>query len=137
MLAWGRTRSVGECARGILGNHAAPEASRGVRLPGTRGLAPYPFLDPFGRIYYQRVRVEIDEATLKTVASVGNGQFFRTTDTASLKKIYEEIDKLERSTVELTQFKQYRDLFQWFLGSGLLLLLLQMVLSQTLWRKVP
>lgn len=104
---------------------------------GTRGAAPYPFIDPFGRVFYRRVQVQIDEQTLQQIADLTSAKYYRATDTASLEKIYGEIDKLEKSTVELTQYKQFRDLFPWFLGAGAGLLSLQMVLSQTIWRRIP
>lgn len=104
---------------------------------GTRGFAPIPVQDMFGRTIYRNVKVEVDEETLKKIATAAKGQFFRATDTKTLKGIFEQIDKLEKSTVELSQYKQYRDLFPWFLGSGLGLLALQSLLAQTIGRRLP
>ena len=104
---------------------------------GTRGYAPIPVQDPFGRTVYRNVKVEVDEAALKQIADIGGGQYFRATDAKSLEQIYEQIDKLEKSTVELSQYKQYRDLFPWCLGAGLAMVTLQVVLGQTVWRRLP
>lgn len=104
---------------------------------GSRGLAPFPFMDPFGRTVYQNVNVEFNEAGLKKVADIAEGKFYRATDTRSLENIYGEIDRLEKTTVELTKYRQYRDLFPWFVGAGSALLFLEMVLGQTLWRRLP
>ena len=59
------------------------------------------------------------------------------TDTKTLTQIFEQIDKLEKSTVELSQYKQYQDLFPWFLASGFGLLALQMVLAESVGRRLP
>lgn len=104
---------------------------------GTRGYAPIPVQDPFGRVVYRNIKVEVDEATLKQIASIANGQFYRATDSKSLTQIFEQIDKLEKSTVELSRYTQFRDLFVWFAASGFALLALQIVLGQTLLRRVP
>ncbi len=104
---------------------------------GTRGYAPIPVRDQFGRTFYQNMKVEVDEATLKKIAEVANGQYYRATDTKTLAQIFEQIDKLEKSTVELSQYKQYRDLYPWFLVSGFVLLALHLVLSETVGRRLP
>jgi Ca-activated chloride channel homolog len=113
---------------------------------GTNGIAPGPIGDPntgkiardnFGRVYLQNQRVEFNEEGLKKVAQTAAGKYFRAADTKSLENIYNEIDRLEKSTVELTKYKQYRDLFPWFLGGGLALLVVQNLLSQTVWRRLP
>jgi len=103
---------------------------------GTRGYAPVP-VPMFGRIVYRDVKVEVDEETLKQIAQIADGQFFRATDSKSLQQIFDQIDKLEKSTVELSQFKQYRELFPWVLAGGVMVLAVQMVLAQTIWRKLP
>ena len=104
---------------------------------GTRGFAPMPMQDMFGRTVYRNVKVEVDEETLKKIAEVSSGQFYRATDTKTLNQIFEQIDKLEKSTVELSQYKQYRDLFPWFLASGFGLLVLQVALAQSVGRRLP
>jgi len=74
---------------------------------------------------------------LKEVAKIADGQFFRATDTKSLEQIYHDIDKLEKSTVSVKKYQQYRDLFPLCLMSGCGLLVAQILLSQTVWKKLP
>ena len=104
---------------------------------GTRGYAPVPVQDMFGRTVYQNVKVEVDEKTLKEIATITNAQYYRATDGKSLEDIFGQIDKMEKSTVELDQYKQYRDLFPWFLGPGFALVALEVLLGQTIWRRLP
>ena len=104
---------------------------------GTRGYAPVPVQDPYGRTVYQNVKVEVDEKTLTEIATMTNAQYFRATDNKSLEEIFGQIDKLEKSTVEMDQYKQYRDLFPWFLGPGFALIALEVLLGQTIWRRLP
>ena len=104
---------------------------------GTRGYAPVPVPDMFGRTVYQNVKVEVDEKTLTEIATLTDAKYFRATDGKSLGEIFEQIDKLEKSTVELDQYKQYRDLFAWFLVPGFALVALEMLLGQTIWRRLP
>ena len=92
--------------------------------------------DPFGRKVYAQVE-PLDANALKQIAEIGNGQFFRATDTHSLEEIYKQIDKLEKASFSMKQYRQYRDLFPWFLAAGAGLLLLQTVLGQTIWRRLP
>ncbi len=77
---------------------------------GTKGRAPVPVTDAFGRRTVQWMDVNIDEATLEKVASVTGGKYFRATDTDSLAKIYAEIDELEKTNVEAQHFVDYREL---------------------------
>ncbi len=121
----------------------AAEAAKalGIRIytigAGTVGEAPFPFTDPFGRTVYRNVPVDFKEDTIRDIAKIANGIAFRATDTKSLEKIFTEIDKLEKSKVEVEKIAQYRDLFPWFVGAGIALLGLQILLSQTLWRRLP
>ena len=104
---------------------------------GTRGYAPVPVQDMFGRTVYQNVKVEVDEKTLTEIATMTNAQYYRATDGKSLEEIFGQIDKLEKSTVELDQYKQYRELFPWFLVPGFAFVALELLLGQTLWRRLP
>lgn len=104
---------------------------------GTRGYAPIPVQDNYGRTVYRNIKVEVNEPMLKQIAEIGSGQYFRATDAASLENIYEQIDKMEKSTVELSQYKQYRELFPWFVGAGAALVALGTVLGETVWRRIP
>lgn len=104
---------------------------------GTRGEAPFPVRDAFGRTRLQTMKVEIDEEMLKQIAESTGGQSFRATDTDSLEKIYESINQLEKTTRKLKKYQQYDELFLWFLAPGLALLLLEMLLGQTRFRRLP
>lgn len=103
---------------------------------GTQGEAPYPFQTAFG-IQYQNVPVEIDEPTLKQIAATTGGQYFRATDNASLKAIYEEIDQMEKTKISVQEFsKKQEEYMQWAL-LVLLLLLVEVLLKNTLLRNIP
>ncbi len=103
---------------------------------GTRGEAPYPVQTPFGT-RYQMVPVEIDENVLKEIAQITDGEYFRATDNQKLKEIYETIDKLEKTKVEITSYRNAKELFYSWLGGGVILLLLELGLSRTVLRKLP
>ena len=81
---------------------------------GTRGFAPYPVMDAWGREFIQKVQVDVDEETLQEIAQITNGKFFRATDNNSLKEVYSEIDKLERTEIEVTEYQNYKELYSWF-----------------------
>ena len=121
----------------------AAEAAKalGIRIytigAGTEGEAPFPLQNAFGRTIYRNVLVKFDEKTLSGIASITNGQYFRATDTNSLRKIFSEIDKMEKTKVEVERTAQYRDLFQYVLIPGIACLLLEILLSQTVWRRLP
>lgn len=104
---------------------------------GAKGLAPYPAYDLFGNKVYQMVSVDIDEDALQKIASLTNAKYYRATGTESLKKIYSEIDKLEKSPIEEKGYSQYNELFIYFLIPALIILLLEIILSNTLLRKIP
>ncbi len=105
---------------------------------GTNGPVPFPTgRDLFGNTSYRMVDFPLDAETLEKVASITGGKFYRATDIDSLEGIYNEIDQLEKTTFEIKKYSQYRDLFPWFLGAGCALLALHLILSQTVWRKLP
>ena len=81
---------------------------------GTHGLAPYPVTDAWGRQVIQKVQVDVDEESLEEIANITGGQFFRATDNKSLLKIYEEIDALERTEIEVKEYQNYTELYSWF-----------------------
>ena len=104
---------------------------------GIRGDAPVPVQDAFGRTHLQTMKVEIDEEMLREVANATGGQAFRATDTDSLEKIYDSINQLEKTTRKLKQYQQYDELYLYFLLPGLFLLLLELILVQTRFRRLP
>lgn len=104
---------------------------------GTKESVPYPVQGFFGQKMYQNVKIPIDEDTLKKIAQTTGGMYFRATDTESLRDIYAEIDALEKTVVEETGFLQYQEMFPYFLLTGILLLLFEVVLSNTVLRSLP
>lgn len=104
---------------------------------GTRGRAPMPINDPvFGRRLVS-VDVDIDEPTLRRIADLTDGKYFRATDREELVDIYNRIDQLEKSRVESETYVEYTDRFLWFALPALGLFLLELGLGQTLLREVP
>ncbi len=103
---------------------------------GTMGEAPYPFQTPFGR-RYQMVPVEIDEALLKQIAGITGGKYFRATNNRKLVEIYEEIDRLEKTRVEVTSFRHAKELYFGWAFAGLVLLLFEFGLLKTYLRRLP
>jgi Ca-activated chloride channel homolog len=104
---------------------------------GTHGLAPFPVRGPFGGIVYQPMPVDIDEDTLRRIAATTGGRYFRATDTASLEKIWSEIDRLEKSPHEGAQYLAFRELYGWLALPGFALLLGEAVLGETWLRVLP
>jgi Ca-activated chloride channel family protein len=103
---------------------------------GTQGQAPYPVQTPFG-VRYQMMPVEIDEALLRNIAEETGGMYFRAMDNSALKNIYNKIDKLEKSKIEVTSYRSAAELFSDWLNAGLILILLELFLSKTVFRKIP
>lgn len=103
---------------------------------GTRGMAPYPFKTPFG-IQYQNIEVQIDEAVLKQIASETDGKYFRATNSSKLKEIYNEIDKLEKTKIDVTEFHNYTEEFYPWAIAAALILLVDIILRYTLFKKLP
>ena len=128
--------------RGSIAPVTAAELAKtyGIRVytigVGTYGEAPYPVQTPFGT-QLQNIPVEIDEAVLKQIASVTGGQYFRATDNDKLQQIYNEIDQLEKSKVEVKHFSKREEQYFWFGLVGMLLLLSEALLRYTLLRKIP
>ena len=86
----------------------------GIRLytigVGSLGKAPYPFKDQFGRVHYQNIDVEIDEALMQQMsAATGDGRYFRATNKKALQEIFSQIDEMEKSKIDVTQYAQTKD----------------------------
>ncbi len=102
--------------RGIIAPLTAAEIAKtfGVRVytigVGTRGVAPYPVMTPFG-MRYQDMQVEIDEEVLKNIADMTGGKYFRATDNEKLVQIYDEIDKMEKSKIDVRQYRMREEKF--------------------------
>ena len=104
---------------------------------GKGGMVPFPVDDPlFGKRYVQ-ANVEIDETTLKRIADITGGLFFRARDPAALSEIYDKINKLEKSEVKVKEYRSYNELFAIFLIPALILLFLDIFLRRTVLLKVP
>ena len=103
---------------------------------GTEGFAPYPFQTPFG-IQYQDVEVKIDEKTLQDIAILTDGKYFRATNNNSLKEIYKDIDALEKSKIEVTEFHKRSEEFLPFALWALGLLFLGFILQITYLKQIP
>lgn len=104
---------------------------------GVRGKAPYPAVDMFGNTTFQMVDVEIDEKTLEEIASLTGGKYFRATDKQKLKAIYDEINQLEKSRVEVTDLTIYHEKFLPLVLLALALLLAEFLFSQVLLKRIP
>lgn len=102
---------------------------------GTRGTAPYPVKSPVFGKRYRNIKVNIDEKMLKEIANMTGGKYFRATDTESLKSIYKQIDKLEKSKIDEVIYTDFEDLYPRFVLSGIFLLLLAFVCDQFLFRR--
>jgi len=97
------------------------------------GPAPLPF--PDGRVEYRDS--EIDEETLREIADLTGGLYFRAEDTRGLQEIYAKINDLERSDIEVRTFTQYQELLMWFIIPAILILVLELLLRYTIFRKIP
>ncbi|MBO4599876.1 MAG: VWA domain-containing protein, partial [Bacteroidales bacterium] len=97
---------------------------------GTHGLAPYPFKDPYGRTRYQNVPVELDEQLLTHMAeATADGKYFRATNKNSLQKIFKQIDEMEKSKIDVTQYTQTKDEYLGWLILAAVALLTEIILG--------
>jgi Ca-activated chloride channel family protein len=104
---------------------------------GAIGTARMPVDDPFqGRVYVS-TRVDVDEETLGEIAELTGGRYFRATDTESLQEIWEEIDELETTEIEVENFTRYEERFPVVLAVGFLFLVTEVGLAQTVLRRLP
>lgn len=132
----------GENNRGEIAPVTAAELAKtfGVRVytvgVGTMGMAPYPVQTPFG-VQVQDMEVKIDEATLQKIAEVTDGKYFRATDNNKLAQIYQEIDKLEKSKIDVREYSKKEEQYLKYALAGSLLLLLSMILKITVFRNIP
>jgi len=104
---------------------------------GSEGMAPIPVPNGFGGTVYQQIPVDVDEPGLRQIAKIGEGEYFRATDSKSLQQIFARIDKLEKTTVEMSKLTNYKDLFPWFVGAGLGALGLWIFFRWFLFRSLP
>jgi Ca-activated chloride channel family protein len=103
---------------------------------GTRGTAPFPVVDPFGRTHYQDMEVKINEELLGRIASLTGGKYFRATDNSSLEAVYQEIDEMERSKIDVTEYRKRKEEYLPFAITALLLLACEVLMKQTVLRSI-
>jgi Ca-activated chloride channel family protein len=128
--------------RGEISPMTAAEMAKsfGIRVytvgVGTNGTAPYPVQGAFGK-QYVNMAVEIDENVLRQIAQTAGGQYYRATSNSKLKEVYEEIDKLERTKLQVKEFSKNQEEYQPLALALLLCLLLSILLKQTVLRTIP
>jgi Ca-activated chloride channel family protein len=122
---------------------AAAAAARALNITvhtvgsGSQGLVPYPVKDPLGGKIYKTMKLDIDEEVLKAIASQTGGRYFRAVDMDTLKETFKEIDRLEKTPLEEKVYQERQELFSLFLIPGLILLILEMILRNSIFRTVP
>ena len=128
--------------RGQIAPLTAADMARsyGIRVytvgVGTTGMAPTPVQTPFG-VRMQNLPVDIDEKTLTEIAAMTGGQYFRAQDTEGLRKVYEEIDEMERYLISVQNVTQRQELFLPFALAAMALILLELLLRRTWLRNIP
>jgi Ca-activated chloride channel family protein len=121
----------------------AAEAAKAMKIKiyaiavGTKGLSPYPMKDYYGRTVYRNIPIEIDEESMRRIADTTGGKYYLATDTEKLRNIYDEINSLEKSNIEHFGYREYSELFYYFLIPGMMLLIVSIFLSNTVFLKVP
>ena len=135
--------SDGENTAGVIDPEDAVTAAKvfGIRVytigVGTNGMAPFPATDAFGRDVLVPRPVRLDEETLIALAEATGGRYFNAKNTGSLRDVYAEIDRLEKTKTEGFLYTEYDEWFQWPLGIGLVCVLLEVSLSATRFRSLP
>ncbi|OIO40186.1 MAG: aerotolerance regulator BatA [Candidatus Omnitrophica bacterium CG1_02_49_10] len=128
---------------GSISPNTAAEAAKALNVKiyaigaGTKGEAPYPGTDIFGNRVYRPVKIEIDDEALTKISEITGGRYFRAEDTESLKEIFAEIDKLEKTKLEAKHYAQYNELFANFVLCGFIFFVLELILSNTALRRLP
>jgi Ca-activated chloride channel family protein len=129
--------------RGDIGPVTASEiaGSFGVRVytigVGSQGTAPVPVQDAFGRTVMRSMPVEIDEDVLKKIAQSTGGNYFRATDNHKLREIYQQIDEMEKTRLDVKQFSKRSEEYFPFLLAAMLILLFEILLRYTVFRTIP
>ncbi len=106
---------------------------------GEQGEAPMPVgRNPYtGQMVYQNVPVDVDEDTLQKIADATGGKYYRADNAERFQQIYAEIDKLEKTEATINKYTEFKELFPWLVAGGLGLLLIELVLGQTIFRRLP
>ena len=133
----------GQNNSGKIDPRTAAEAAQALGIKvytigvGSRGRAPTPVQDVFGRKMYRWVDVDIDEATLQFIADRTGGRYYRADNAERFEEIYREIDRLEKTEAEVKKYTRYRELAGWWVAAMLVLLAAEVVLGETVWRRLP
>ena len=133
----------GENQGGLIDPLTAREIAKSVGIKvytigmGTDGYAPAPMYTPSGTVTLQQQKVNIDEKLLRSIASETGGMYFRARDNSGLKNIYVEIDKLEKSKIEITALKRFTEKFFPFAIAAAIFLLIELLLRYSVFRKFP
>jgi len=128
---------------GTISPLVAAEAAKALKIKvytigvGSKGLVPYPLKDQYGRTVYKNIPIEIDEDILKKIADMTGAKYYRATDTETLRRIYDDINRLEKSNIEHFGYTEYSELFFYFLIPALILLGLEILLGNTVFMRVP
>ena len=128
---------------GTISPLVAAEAAKALNIKiyaicvGSKGLVPYPLKDVYGRTAYRSIPIEIDEEVLKKIASLTGAKYYLASDTETLRKIYDDINKLERSNIEHFGYTEYDELFYLFLIPALIALGLEILLANTIFLRIP
>jgi Ca-activated chloride channel family protein len=104
---------------------------------GMRGTAPMPVFWNGRKVGYRQEPVDIDEDTLQKIADMTGGKYYRADNAERFQAIYGEIDKLEKTEAEVKKYSHHDELFAWFISPGLGVLLLEVLLRHTIWRRLP
>jgi Ca-activated chloride channel homolog len=129
--------------RGVIDPITAGELAKtfGIRVytigVGTQGNAPYPMLDMYGRTHIMQIPVEIDEEVLQQIADITGGKYFRAVDNNKLRQIYSEIDKMEKSKINVKEFSRKNEEYLPFALAAFVLLLIEFLLRKTIMRSLP
>lgn len=129
--------------RGDVGPVTAAEIAAGYDIRvytigvGSMGTAPIEVQDMFGRTVIRDMPVEIDEAVLEEIAATTGGTYFRATDNNKLREIYQEIDQMEKTRLDVKQFNKKKEEYFPFLLAAMLLLLFEILLRYTVFRTIP
>lgn len=104
---------------------------------GERGTAPMPVFMGGQKVGYQNVPVDVDEETLQKIADKTGGKYYRADNAKKFQEIYADIDKLEKTEATINKYTQFKELCAWFIAAGAAALLLELLLGQTAFRRLP
>ena len=104
---------------------------------GMQGMAPMPVYYGGRKVGYRQEPVDIDEPTLQKIAQMTGGKYYRADNARKFQEIYAEIDKLEKTEAEVKKFAHHQELFAWMISPGLALVLLEVLLRHTIFRRLP